>query len=180
MAIVDSVLSGFNVPSYWRGFRYLVSSVERPQFVGIGITQITMPTITTSMRVVPTLSHREIKIPDKIKYTPMILRAPVSRGVPVPFGLGSAYNPKIVGTLYEFLQETQSALDLEQSHRTFTLAIIEFESQSVTDLVPIATYVAEGCQASKFVPADADAQFEGSVLPLDTLELEVDRFNRIQ
>jgi hypothetical protein len=154
-----------SVAQYWRGYRFVIASadIKALGIIGAGVTTITFPTISSSVRAIPSLSDEEIKIPTKLTYSPMILTATVSR----------------TGGLYNFMLDTINNLKGNTKFEPFTLSIAEYESSTLFDLIPLKVWVVEGCIPSFYTPPSADSVSSPTKLPTESLTLEIKRIYQL-
>lgn len=152
--------------SKWLGYRYVVASTELSLdglgLSTLGITEIDFPVMSVQYTTIPSLSTVEQKIPSKITFSNMVLRAPVVRN--------SIFFKKIDGAAKALRG---------QPNEPFNLIIAEFDATgaALSTAVPIVIWTATGCLATSFSTPSADANFQGGV-PLESLTLKVDNFYR--
>lgn len=164
-----------NSNSKWLGYRYIIYSVPNAGLItgfgtsplsysAAGVSEIVFPTITATLRKIPSLSTVDRFIPNHISHSELILKAPTTRG--------SAFWDRI-NLQKRALQEDGLYQNIPES-----IIIGEFEANTIVDLAPIAVWTARGVQATKFTPASANSQGTGAI-PLETLSLQIDELIRL-
>jgi hypothetical protein len=158
-----------NANTKWLGYRYVIISVPaggitltnvtKGLLPAAGVSEIVFPTAQINLKLIPTLSTVERYIPSSVSYGNLILRAPTLRATALFDRFNLQLNALKRDDLYKEVHES--------------IIIGEFETTSISDLVPIAVWAARGVQAKSFKPAPANAQGHGA-MPLEELVLQVE------